>query len=148
SDSSVSGENRLKSGAMNLGAAQVKPKVQTNQIAQAHTHHPAPACSMRVSVARSNGPPSNTMSSNCLAKSTAYSRGGTRLNPKRASTLNVLHSEKGKPTSCSSSNTVATTHAPRHGSSIPVWRQTASTAARPPPKVSASLTSASPTVAH
>jgi len=49
----------------------------------------------------------------------------------------------GRPTSCSSSRTLATTHAPRHGSSIPVRRQTASTAASPPPKVSASLSSAS-----
>src|SRR5882672_4136971 len=50
SDSSVSGENRLNSGAMNLGAAQVKPKVQANQINHAHTHHPAPARSMRVKI--------------------------------------------------------------------------------------------------
>src|ERR1700694_759389 len=133
---------------MNRGAAQVSARVHISQINQTHPHHPAPPRSMRVSVASNSGPPSDADSSNCLTRSIAYSRGETRLNPKRASILNVLHNEKGKPTSCSSSNTVATTHAPRHGSARPVWRQTGSTAARPPPKVSTSLTNASTTVDH
>src|ERR1700735_1152083 len=104
SASSVSGENRLKNGAMNLGAAQVNPKVQTSQISQTHSHHQTPARCMRVSVASNRGPQSNAPRSNCLARSNAYSRGETRLKPKRASILKVLHNEKGSPTSCSSKN--------------------------------------------
>ena len=132
---------------MNLGYPQVKPKVQTSQMDHTHSHHLAPARSMSASVASSSGPPSNAVTSNCLAKSSAYSRGDIRLNPKRASMPNVRHSEKGNPTSCSSNNRLATTQAPRHGSPKVVRAPDSSSTAKPPPRVSAILTSASTTVA-
>src|SRR3546814_9402248 len=92
---------------MKVGKSHNARKLKKTHTPHAHQVQLGPVLAMIHSTAAARGRPSATDTSKPLSASITNRRGVTRLKPKRASSLNFRHSEKGSPRAPSMSNTEA-----------------------------------------
>ena len=101
---------------MSTGHAQLINSMRASHSTHAHSHQVGPARSMRLSTTSTAGMPIAAASNRLFNRSTTNSRGVSRLNPKRASSLKVRHSANGNPRAPVRPSSVKMTAVPSHGS--------------------------------